>query len=58
MRLLPLPGGELFAEGEFFEFADTGSWDGVDENESVGQLPLGMRNAGCRNPCGFQGVAF
>src|SRR6267143_1008571 len=39
--LLPLPVGELFAEGEFFEFADGGAGNGVEEDESVGELPLG-----------------
>ncbi len=39
--LLPLPVGKLLAEGNFFEFADGGAGDGVDEDEGVGELPLG-----------------
>src|SRR5216683_8318093 len=38
---LPVPVGELFAEGDFFEFADGGAGNGVDEDEGVGELPLG-----------------
>src|SRR5712692_549266 len=38
---LPVPVGELFAEGDFFEFADGGARDGVEEDEGVGELPLG-----------------
>ena len=39
--MLPLPVGELFAEGDFFEFAHGGAGDGVEEDEGVGELPLG-----------------
>ena len=31
LPLLPLPVGELFAEGDFFEFADGAARDGVEE---------------------------
>ena len=41
LLVLPLPVGELLAEGEFFEFADGGAGDGVEEDEGVGELPLG-----------------
>src|SRR6266436_7636353 len=37
----PLPICKLLAEGEFFEFADGGAGDGVEEDEGVGELPLG-----------------
>ena len=37
----PIPVGDLLAEGEFLEFADGSAGDGVEENEGVGELPLG-----------------
>src|SRR5207237_5148594 len=40
---LPLPVRKLFAEGDFLEFADGCTGDGVQEHEGVGQLPLGKR---------------
>jgi hypothetical protein len=36
-----LPAGELFAQGDFFEFADAGSRDCFHEYERVRQLPTG-----------------
>src|SRR5260370_31647028 len=39
--LLPFPVGELLAESDFLEFADGGAGDGVEEDEGVGELPLG-----------------
>ena len=36
----PLPVGELFAEGDFLEFADGGARDGIHKDEGVGELPL------------------
>src|SRR5215470_14415294 len=39
----PLPIRELLAEGDFLEFADGGARDGVEEDEGVGELPLGKR---------------
>jgi hypothetical protein len=34
--LVPGPVGELLAEGDFFEFADTGAGDFGEEDEGVG----------------------
>jgi hypothetical protein len=39
----PFPVGELLAKGYFFEFADGGSGDSVNENERIRDLPLGKR---------------
>src|ERR1700741_807699 len=39
--LLPVPVGELFAEGGFLEFAYAGAGDFGDEDEGVRDLPLG-----------------
>jgi hypothetical protein len=39
--LLPVPVGELLAEGQFFEFADARAGDGINEYEGVRELPLG-----------------
>jgi hypothetical protein len=41
--LLPLPVGELLAEGDFFEFANAGAGDFGDEDEGVWNLPLRER---------------
>ena len=35
--------GELFAQGDFLEFADGGARDGVEKNEGVGKLPLAKK---------------
>jgi hypothetical protein len=41
--LLPLPVGELLAEGDFFEFAYAGAGDFGDEDKGVWNLPLRER---------------
>ena len=43
MIIGPLPVGELFAERDLLEFADRGAWNGIHENERVGELPLRER---------------
>ena len=40
---LPFPVGELFAQGQLLEFADGGARNCIDEDKSVGKLPLGKR---------------
>jgi hypothetical protein len=49
----PFPVGELLAKGHFFEFADGGSGDSVDEDESIRDLPLGERS--CEKAAQFLG---
>ena len=39
--LIPVPVGELFAQGYFFEFAYAGAGDFREEDEGVWELPFG-----------------
>src|SRR5580693_8736369 len=39
----PFPISELLAEGDFLEFADGSSGNGVEEHEGIRELPLGER---------------
>src|SRR5260370_39433502 len=40
---VPVPISELFAEGDFLEFADGGPGDFGEEDEGVGELPFRER---------------